>query len=84
VPRWLCYVTMPRIAKTEPTSRLSLELAQKVRNRLEELRTEVGADTLTEVVRRALALYDHVVSAKKAGGDLVLKTDKGERAVEFF
>lgn len=76
---------MPRLAKKQMTKRLTLELNEKVRNRLEELRDEVGADTLTEVVRRALAVYDFVVTAKhRDGASLVLRGKDGEQVVEFF
>jgi len=75
---------MPRLAKNQPTSRLNLELAQSVRTRLEELRDEVGADTLTEVIRRALALYDYAIRARNNGSQIVVRNPKGEQAVEFF
>jgi hypothetical protein len=55
-----------------------------VKSRLEELRGEVGADTMTEVVRRALALYDYFVTAKRNGAKLVLKNGDDEQTVEFF
>ncbi len=76
---------MPRPPKNAETSRLSLELDVKVRQRLEELRTLLNADTLTEVVRRALTLFDRVATAKKAGGATVIIRDKdGEHLVEFY
>lgn len=55
-----------------------------MRNRLEELRDSIGADSLTEVVRRALALYDYAVTAKKSGSEIVVRNDKGEQTVEFY
>lgn len=75
---------MARLAKNQPTSRLTLDLAQAVKTRLEELRNEVGADTMTEVVRRALSLYDYIVTAKKGGAAIILKKGEQEHAVEFF
>ena len=76
---------MPRIAKNRPTSRLNLELSQAVRDRLETLRDEVDADSITEVIRRALALYDHVWTKRREGYELALVGPKGQKkTVEFF
>jgi hypothetical protein len=75
---------MPRLKHTEPRRRLTIELPVTVRQTLEELRDKVGADTMSEVVRRALLLYDHVLQAKKAGSKLIIKRSDGDEAVEFF
>ncbi|MCA9031070.1 MAG: hypothetical protein KDA66_09700, partial [Planctomycetaceae bacterium] len=66
---------MARIAKRQETRRLNLELNEAVRSRLEELRDEVGAESLAEVIRRSLALYDHVHTKKKEGFELCLKKE---------
>jgi len=42
------------------TSRLTLDLAESVRNRLELIRERTKAGSLVEVVRKALAVYDAV------------------------
>lgn len=75
---------MPRLAKNQETRRLNLELNEAVRVRLEELRDEVGADSLTEVIRRALALYDYLWIKRQQGDEIVVKGKDGERAIEFF
>jgi hypothetical protein len=75
---------MPRIARTHKTSRLTLELPQTLRDRLEGLRDEVMADSLTEVVRRALALYGHCVDARKAGSQVIIRGDEGDTVIVFF
>ena len=75
---------MPRIAKSRPTRRLNLELSEAVRDRLEELRDEIGADSITEVVRRALSLYDYVWTQNQEGNEIVLRGEDKESVVEFF
>jgi len=58
---------MARPTKNIETSRLNLELALDLRKRLEEIRDETHADSLGEVVRRALMLYSFVLDEQKAG-----------------
>jgi hypothetical protein len=49
-----------------------------VRERLEELRDRTGAESITEVVRRAVALYDTLLSESDVKGTrLVLRDAKG-------
>jgi hypothetical protein len=72
---------MPRIAKNVPTSRLNLEMAESVRQQLEQLRDRTQADSLAEVIRRALAVYDFLWTEKDKGNALVVKSERGEREV---
>jgi hypothetical protein len=74
---------LPRPHKNEPKARLHLELPERVRRRLEQLRVLSEADTITEVVRRALAVYDVLVTAVKVRKERVfLRADDGtEREV---
>jgi hypothetical protein len=70
---------MPRIAKNRPTQRLNLEMSQEVRQSLERLRDETGADSLAEVIRRSLAVYDFLLAERKRGSRLVVQKDNRER-----
>jgi len=63
---------MPRLASKEPKVRLSLELPERLRTRLEQLRGIAEADTITEVVRRALVLYDALLSAKNERSERII------------
>jgi hypothetical protein len=65
---------MPRTAKTTPTRRLSLEMTEPVRERLENLRDQTEADSLTEVIRRSLAVYDYLWGEKSKGGKILIRT----------
>jgi hypothetical protein len=68
---------MPRLAKEVETSRLTLEMASSVRKRLEHLRDRTEADSLAEVVRRALAIYDALWVEKEKGGRVILQDLNG-------
>lgn len=70
---------MARIAKNNPTSRLSLEMAESVRKQLEHLRDQTNADSLAEVIRRALAVYDLLRKTAFEGGKIILETRDAER-----
>ncbi len=79
---------MPRLAKNVGTRRLNLELTDQVRDRLELLRDEMGADSMTEVIRRSLALLDFAWKMKKKDRELFFLRPNDPTAhkvdVEFF
>ncbi|HVW24137.1 MAG TPA: hypothetical protein VHC69_02135 [Polyangiaceae bacterium] len=52
-----------------------MELTERVRDRLERLRQQTEADSLTEVIRRALTLYDMVVN--DSNGRVVIRSKEG-------
>ncbi len=56
--------------------RLSVELPGKIRDRVDEL-AAVESSTVTEVIRRALALYDLFVAARGAGSTVVVRSADG-------
>jgi hypothetical protein len=70
---------MPRIPKGTPTSRLNLEMSEKVRQRLEALREKTDADSLAEVVRRALTVYDLLCCERARGAQLIVRGPEGEK-----
>lgn len=59
--------------------RLNLEIARPVHDQMQALQTRSQATSLTEVIRRALALYDLVTEHITNGGEIILKTRKGEQ-----
>jgi hypothetical protein len=63
---------MPRIARGGKT-RLNLEMSEEVRQRLESLREKTDADSLSEVIRRALAVYDFLWSEREKGTRLMAR-----------
>lgn len=60
---------------TKKRRRLNLELNEKVNTRLENLLKATEADSYTEVIRRALKVYDHLHAC---GAEVVLKFPSGE------
>jgi hypothetical protein len=69
---------MPRPSSKAEKIRLNLEVSAPVRERLESLRARTGAESVTEVIRRALALYDTIVTASAdRDSTLILKDADG-------
>ena len=58
-----------------------MDVSPKVKDQLTDLATRTEAPTLTEVVRRALALYDLVVEHQDEGGSLVFRDSDGTEEV---
>ncbi len=75
---------MPRGAKQHPTRRLNLELSEDTRERLESLQAEMKADSITEVIRRAIALLDRCWTSRRKGSKVVLKNKGIATELEFF
>lgn len=64
--------------------RLNIELSDVSRTTLDRLRKETNADSLVEVVKRALNIYDYVHTASKAGERIVIKYANGEEKEVIF
>lgn len=73
---------MPRPKRGEKV-RLNLDLPPPVRERLEELRTQTNAESLAEVVRRALAVYDVLVTEGGRAPRLLLDDGTTEKLVLY-
>ena len=65
---------MPRLRR-EPKVRLNLDIPEAVRERLDRLRELSEADTLTEVIRRALAAYEVLLTNSHAHGSRIIIRD---------
>ncbi len=61
------------------SSRLSLEMTDVTRQKLEALRDSTQADSLTEVLRRSLAVYGYLWDEKKNGATIVVRRNGAER-----
>lgn len=68
---------MPRIARTTPKNRINLELPSEVKSRLEALRETTNADSLSEVIRRSLAVYDFLWQEKVKGASTFIRSEDG-------
>jgi hypothetical protein len=74
---------MGRPKRSEDRTRLHIDVPTNVKDRLEELRIATNAESLGEVFRRALAVYDMVVTeTTEKKSRVVLRDEKGrEREV---
>jgi hypothetical protein len=71
---------MPKPNKTNSSEkvRLNLEFPQEIYNQMQEVQQRSHAASLTEVLRRALALYDLVTEHIVDGGDVALLNRDGK------
>ena len=69
---------MPKQAKEERT-RLTLSVPQRTRDRLETLQERTGAESMTAVIGRALAVYEALIDAKAKGGKIIVRQKNSER-----
>tara|TARA_Y100000589_G_C27117327_1_gene614832 strand:- start:503 stop:730 length:228 start_codon:yes stop_codon:yes gene_type:complete len=75
---------MARPKKNEARARLNLDLPQSARERLETLRIETEADSLAEVIRRSLALYELLWQQQQQGVQIIARKDDEEKRVLLF
>jgi hypothetical protein len=54
-------------------------MSEAVRKQLEQLRTHTQADSLAEVIRRSLVVYEYLWAAKERGGVILIKDGEGTR-----
>ncbi len=65
--------------------RLNLDMAPSVKERLERLRDKTHADSMSEVIRRALALYELIILEAARGSTIIVKSKNGsERHIEIL
>ena len=55
-----------------------MDLPESLRHRLENLQEQTDADSLSEVMRRALAVYDFLWQEKLKGSATIVKDDDGK------
>ncbi len=70
---------MPRKQMPGEPRRLNLKLTEEVRERLNGLQAATGALSATEVICRALAVYDALWKAKRRGERVVIKGRRNEK-----
>lgn len=59
---------------------MNLEMSLRVRERVEKL-SELTDQSLSEVVRKSLAIYDLLLTETQEGGTIVIRTKNGEKEV---
>ena len=68
-----------RKTKQKPI-RMNLEMRPEIRDRLERLSDETGM-SLSEVVRKSLAVFDLVWCERQKGRKIVVRDEDGERKI---
>lgn len=58
--------------------RLNLEVSPHVRERLERLREDTEAESLTEVIRRALAVYESLAEVAGSTKRIIIRDKNGD------
>ena len=58
------------------TIRVSLRMTQDAKQQLDDVLARSQSENLTEVVRRALSLYDALLSQQEKGHTIVLRNDE--------
>ena len=71
---------MPNSKTTLKRKRLSLDLTPQVKLRIENLRDITEAETITEVIRRALASYELLCEAQASGKSIFIRDVDGEES----
>ena len=69
------------VAADKTKSRLNLDVPNEVRSQLDDLVARSTCSTLTDVVRRSLALYDLVLEHTHEGGKVVFRHEDGSEEV---
>ena len=68
---------MPRKPRKEKKVRLNLDMPASLRPRVDALQEMTEASTMSEVIRRAVAVYEFLWIQKKAGRVPCLRDDDG-------
>ena len=55
-------------------SRLNLAISQSVRDRIEALQVEIGAESMTEVIRRAIDAFELIIKEQKEGNHIEVRS----------
>ena len=69
---------MSRPRSKQPKTRITLEFTVPVRERMERIKDRLGADSVTEVIRRSILLYEAVL---EAGALRIVSKDDREHAI---
>jgi hypothetical protein len=68
---------MPRPPKPHKSKRLNLDLAVPLHRRLERIQKHTEADSVSEVIRRAVRVYDAILDAQADGSRVVVIDQDG-------
>jgi hypothetical protein len=69
---------MPRPNRRTETFRLNLDLTRATKDRLSRLQEQIEARSLTEVISRALAVYEKLATLERDGNELIIRQPDGK------
>lgn len=69
---------MPRPNKPAGTVRVNLELSPATKERVERLQVATDARSMVEVISRALAVYETLVTENDQGSEIVVRREGGK------
>lgn len=73
------------MSRREESIRVSLRLSKEAKARLDNLKERTDADSLTEVIRHAIALYEGLLEQDEKGEEIILRNKDGnERLVQLI
>lgn len=61
----------------EPKVRLSLDLPERTRDRIESLRVRTEAASTSEVIRRGMVVYEAMWHEIETGGSVIIRSKNG-------
>ncbi|MEQ9319364.1 MAG: ribbon-helix-helix protein, CopG family [Polyangiaceae bacterium] len=70
---------MARSSSNTTKVRLTLALSASAKAKLDRLQKLADADSMSETIRRALAVYEVVLAHQRQGGHVVLEKDDGDK-----
>ena len=70
---------MPRPKHSGKTRRLNLMITEEADDRLQRLKEQSEALSMTEVIVRALAAYEVLLDARDDRANIIIRDDDGER-----
>lgn len=74
-----------RPARKQPKVRLNLDMTVEVKEEIERLRDHIHADSMGEVIRRALAVYAYLQSEQTNGATILIRPKDGpEKGLPLF
>ena len=68
------------MAKMNKTARLNLRITFEQQKRLEKLMKDSDSASMTDTVRRALAVYEHLWKARKNNQQIIIRDDDGDES----
>lgn len=66
------------MARRNETVRVSLRLSKEVKAHLDDVCERSSSESLTEVIRRSLALYDTLLDESSNGSTVILRDKEGK------